>query len=133
MSLKKLLTLIFMASLGLALIAFTPISRLWFEEVSGLSQALSAFSVLPVMILSAIPALSVLLSLQRAILVKARRTWPVTVATLIEISGIVAILFLGIHGLDMVGAVAAAAALLGGRIFGNLYLIRPCAAVIRGS
>ncbi|MBU0756068.1 MAG: hypothetical protein KJ645_13070 [Planctomycetes bacterium] len=112
---------------GLTLIAFTPLSKFWFERVSGLSEALAAFATPPAMILAAIPALSVLLSFQRATLVKARTTWPITVSTVLEVGGIILILFVGIHLLDLVGAVAAAAALLLGRIAGNIYLIRPCA------
>jgi hypothetical protein len=121
------------ASGGLALIAFTPLSRLWFEGISGLTPDLSRLAALPVMILSAIPALSVLLSLQRAVLVKDKRTLPVTGGTLIEVGGIVIVLLVTIHGLDMIGAVAAALALLLGRIGGNAFLIRPCARVIHQS
>lgn len=111
---------------GLGLIAFTPLSSVWFEQVSGLSADLAGFALLPTMILSAIPPLSVLLSFQRATLVKAGSTWPVTISTVLEVGGIVVIMFVGIQLLDLVGAVAAAAALLLGRIAGNLYLVRPC-------
>jgi hypothetical protein len=114
------------ASACLGLIAFTPLSRIWFEEISGLSPALSTFAAAPAMILAAIPALSVLLSFQRAILVKGGRTPPITWATVLEVGGTIALILLFIHGLDMIGATAAALALLLGRVLGNAYLIRPC-------
>ncbi|MFH2001775.1 MAG: hypothetical protein ABIK28_18970 [Planctomycetota bacterium] len=114
----------------LGLIAFTPLSTLWFESISGLSAELAAFAVAPACILSLIPGLSVLLSMQRAILVKNSRTYPVTWATIIEVGGILAIIFVGIHLFDMVGATAAALALLLGRIAGNAYLLKPCASVL---
>jgi hypothetical protein len=121
------------ASAGLALIACTPLSRLWFEGVSGLAPDLARLAKGPAMILAVIPALSVLLSLQRAVLVKEKRTLPVTGGTLIEVGGIVIVLMLAIQVFDLVGAVAAALALLLGRIGGNAFLIRPSRQVIQGS
>lgn len=113
------------ASAGLGLIAATPLSRVWFESISGLTPELSDFAVPPSMILMIIPGLSVLLSLQRAILIKNRNTTPVTWATFIEVGGVLAVLYVTIEMMDMVGAVAAAIALLLGRIGGNLFLVRP--------
>jgi hypothetical protein len=69
-----------------------------------------------------IPGLAVLLSFQRAVLVHAKRTMPVTVATVIEVMGITAVLGAGIFVFDTVGAVAAALALLLGRLGANAYL-----------
>jgi len=66
--------------------------------------------------------LAVILSFQRAVLLHAKRTMPVTMATVIEVAGIVAVLSVGIFVLDTVGIVAAAFALLFGRISANLYL-----------
>ncbi len=119
------------ASGGLALIAFTPLSGLWFEGVSGLSPELAAFALLPTRIVAIQPALSVLLSLQRAILVHARRTGPITAATVVEVAGIATFLLLAVNGWGMIGAVAAAWAFLVGRCGGNLLLLGPCAAVRR--
>ena len=50
------------AALGLGLIALTPLSRVWFEGVSGLSPDLTQFALTPVRILVLMPAMSVLLS-----------------------------------------------------------------------
>jgi len=120
-------------SAGLGVVAFTPMAGVWFETISGLTPDLTAYALLPARILFPFPALAVLLSFQRAILVKAHRTRPITVATGIEV-GVVALLFTTLGwGLDLVGVTAAFTAFLGGRLAGNLYLIPKCAQVVRGS
>ena len=108
---------------GLALIAWTPLSGIWFRTVSGLSPDLAAFAIAPTRILALIPGLTVLLSFQRAILVVRNTTNGITWATIIEVIGVVAVLWIGISQLNAIGAVAAAAALLIGRIGANLYLV----------
>ena len=112
---------------GLALIAWTPLADLWFVDVSGLEPELARFALLPVRILAPIPALTVWLSWQRALCVNRRATRAVTWATTIEVVGVVAVLTLAVAGLGWVGAVAAAAALLTGRLSANLYLHRQLA------
>jgi hypothetical protein len=119
------------ASAGQGLVAFTPLADLWLIDAAGLSPPLAAFARLPIAILVAVPALSVMQSLQRAMLVQARRTAPVTWGTLVELGGILAALLLTITVLDRVGAVAAAIALLVGRLAGNLYLVPPCLRLLR--
>jgi hypothetical protein len=108
---------------GLALIAWTPLSGIWFRTVSGLSPSLAAFALAPTRILASIPGLTVLLSFQRAILVVRNTTKGITWATVIEVIGVVAVLSIGVTYFDAIGAVAAAAALLTGRIGANLYLV----------
>ena len=119
------------SSAGQALIAFTPLADLWFLELSGLSTELAAFALLPVQILAIVPALSVMQALQRATLVQARVTAPLTWGTVVEVSGIFAGLLLTVAGMELVGATAAAVAFLGGRLAGNLYLIPPSLRVLR--
>ena len=66
--------------------------------------------------------LSVLLSLQRAVLVEGRRTQLITVASALEVMT-VAIVFSALgFGLDVVGATAAFSAFFAGRLMSNLYL-----------
>jgi O-antigen/teichoic acid export membrane protein len=113
-------------ALGLGLIAWTPLSRIWFEDISGLTPALADFAIGPARILTPIVALSVLLSYQRAVLVTLRRTVPLTWSTVIEVTGAAAVLFITIKPFGMIGATAAAIALLAGRVLGNVYLIGPC-------
>ena len=112
---------------------FTPLASVWFATISGLTPELTAFALGPARILVPLPALSVLLSLQRAVLIQERRTHPITVATSIEVMG-VAILFVTFGwGLDFVGVTAAIIAFLGGRLAGVLYLMRSCLDVLRGA
>ncbi len=118
------------SSLGLALIGFTPLAYLWFEVVSGLSRELALFAIPPTRILAVLPALSVLLSFQRAILVQGRVTGPITVATATEVGGIIVTLLALVHGVGMVGATAAAIAFLAGRLGSNAYLVPPCLRVL---
>ncbi|MCH7564052.1 MAG: hypothetical protein IH968_09525 [Gemmatimonadetes bacterium] len=118
------------SSAGLGAVAFTPLAGVWFESISGLTPELAAFAVIPTMILVPLPALSVLLSFQRAVLVKGHTTRPITVATTIEVIGI-ALLFVVLGwGVGLVGVTAAFLAFLGGRVAGNVYLIRRCALVL---
>ena len=109
--------------LGLALIAWTPLSHIWFRTISGLTEDLAVFALAPTRIQTFLPGLAALLSFQRAILVVRGTTNAITMATIIEVVGVVVVLWVAISQLDAVGAVAAAAALLIGRIGANLYLI----------
>lgn len=120
------------ASAGLGVIAFTPLAAVWFEDVSDLTRELAAFAVVPTRLLVVLPAMSVLLSLQRALLVHARDTVAVTRATAVELAGIVATLAVAIHAAGMVGAVAASVAVLAGRTAANVLLARPSVRAARG-
>jgi hypothetical protein len=121
----------FAAALGIAvvaalsLIAFTPGADLWFHELSGLSAELSRFAVVPTRILVLMPGLSVLLAFRRSVYVNAGCTRPITLSTAAEVAMIGAVLFVGIRYLDLVGAVAAAAAFVAGRLCANACLHRP--------
>jgi hypothetical protein len=117
---------------GLALIAFTPASQVWFQKISGLSPALAGFANLPTRILVLIPALSVILSMQRGVLVAFKKTKPITVATMIEVVCIFGVLALTLRVLDLVGVMGAALALLCGRTLANLYLFSACTGIRRG-
>ena len=112
------------ASVGLALIALTPLAHLWFHDVSGLDDELTAFAALPLRILVVMPVLSVLLSWQRALLVAGRRTGPITWASVFEVGGILVALTVLVHGTAWVGVTAAALAFVIGRLLGNTYLVR---------
>lgn len=118
-------------STGLALVAFTPLSRLWFETVSGLTSELASFALTPTQVIVPLPFLAVLLSLQRAILVEGRKTHDITVASALEV-GCVAVLFilLGFR-LDLVGATAAFGAFMGARLVSVSYLLVRCRSVLR--
>lgn len=113
------------ASVGLGLVAFSPLSTIWFQSVSGLSPELAAYARVPTMILVPFPALTVLLSFQRAALVTGRRTGFITHATVIEVVGVAALFAFFGWWLGLFGASAAFLAHLGGRLCGNFYLLRP--------
>jgi hypothetical protein len=111
------------SSVGLALIVATPLSEVWFQTLSGLDESLYRFALMPARILIPFPAISVLLSLQRGLLMHSRHTRPITWATVVEIAGIASLLTLLVVKLQVVGAVGAATAFLGGRLMGNLVLL----------
>ncbi len=121
------------SSVALGIIAFTPLARVWFETISGLTPELSAFAIIPTQILVPLPAMSVLLSFQRAILVQGRFTRPITAATAVEVGGILLVLFALIQGLNVVGVTAAAIAFVAGRLGSNSYLVPPCLRVLRSA
>lgn len=113
------------ASLGLGLVAFTPAADFWFCTVSGLSPDLARFAMTPTKILVLMPALSVFLSMQRAVIVHTRSTRPITWATAAEFAGVVTMLLIAIHRLNMVGITAAAVAFIAGRVAAHGALLRP--------
>ena len=116
----------------MALVGFTPLARVWFETISGLSSELADFAIIPTQIMVLLPATSVLLSLQRGILVQGRLTRPITWATVIEVGGIVLALIALTRGLGMIGVTAAAIAFVVGRVAGSGYLVAPSLRVLRG-
>jgi hypothetical protein len=111
------------ASAGLALIAFTPLSEVWYVGVSGLNPGLAAFALGPTRLLAVVPGLTVLLCFLRAVLVHERRTRPITAATVVEVAGIAGVLHVGIHLLDVVGIYAGAVALVVGRAASTFTLV----------
>ena len=108
---------------GLGLIVFTPLAIVWFEGVSGLPPELAAFALLPAQILALLPAGSVWICFQRAVLVHARQTAPITWAGILEVAVVVLLLMLTTQVLSWVGAVGAATAIVGGRLAGVLFLL----------
>lgn len=127
----------FAAILGLTLtavlitIAFTPLSNLWFEDVSGLSNALSRFAETPLMIMSLFPMLTVLISFQRAALVNSKITKPITFGTALEFLMIIIVLYITIEWFSLVGAIAATISFVIGRISANTYLTPPFLKALR--
>jgi hypothetical protein len=121
------------ASAGLALIAYTPLALFWFGTVSGLTRELTELALTPTRVLVPLPAISVLLSYQRAILMKERRTRPITVATAIEVGGIASLFMVAAWGFGLIGVTSAFAAFVGGRIASNLYLAPSTLRVLRNA
>ncbi|HET9948123.1 MAG TPA: hypothetical protein VFQ22_04255 [Longimicrobiales bacterium] len=113
-------------SLALAAVVLTPLSHVYFVQLSGLDAALAGFANVPARLVVPLPALSVLLSFQRAILVESRRTRHITEASALEVGTIAAVFVLLGWGLDLVGATAAFAAFLTGRVLSNTRLWFAC-------
>lgn len=109
----------------LMLIAFTPLAEIWFRDISGLSESLTEFAKLPLMIMSFFPAFTVLISFQRAVLVKANETKQITYGTAIEFVGIIMVVAICIKFFSLVGAVAATIAFVVGRMAACGYLMPP--------
>ena len=124
--LRNFASLVGLSVVGLlGIIAFSPLSRVWFHDISGLSMKLTNFAELPLMIMVLMPGLSVLLSFQTAVLVDSHNTKPITISTAIEFSGILLIMFLLIHIFSFVGVVAATIGFIIGRLGANAYLFVP--------
>ncbi|MBZ0178162.1 MAG: hypothetical protein K8F36_02640 [Melioribacteraceae bacterium] len=110
---------------GMMLIANTPAADFWFRSVSGLTNELAEFASLPLRIYAFIPVLTFYISFQRAILVYARKTQPITFATTIEVGVIILILFVVTKNWQIAGVIAATIGFVFGRTAANLYLISP--------
>ena len=113
------------ATLALGVIVFTPAADFWFRVVAGLQSDLRRFAIGPARILVLLPALEYFLSFQRARLIVARKTRLVTVATAIEAVSLATALFLCVGTFDLVGAIAAAIAIMLGRLAANTFLLIP--------
>ncbi|MDA3903175.1 MAG: hypothetical protein PF441_07000 [Desulfuromusa sp.] len=109
----------------LSLIAFTPLSRIWFQDLSGLNELLTNFAVLPLQIMAIFPALTVLICFQRSVLIVTRVTKPISISTAIEAFGIFSILFLAMLYFPLPGVVAASIAYVIGRLLAIAALQRP--------
>jgi hypothetical protein len=118
-------TLSFVSTGLLMIIAFTPLSEIWFRDISGLSVELTEFAILPLVIISVMPALSVYISFQRSLLVAFKNTSPITPATATEVIGILLVLYIMISGFSSVGIIAAMTAFILGRIAAISYLLPP--------
>jgi hypothetical protein len=106
----------------ITLMAFTPLAGLWFINVSGLSPDLAGISYLPLQIMILLPAITVLLNYQRSSYIIDGNTRPISVATAIELMGIIAVLLLCVVFLDLIGVVAASIAFVAGKGLSTLYL-----------
>jgi progressive ankylosis protein len=109
---------------GFAVVAFSPLATFWFETVSGLPADLGALATTTARIMAPMPAVAVMLAFQHAILVKARTTRPITLATALEVATVAATFGVLGWSLQWTGVLAAAAALVTGRLIANAFLLR---------
>lgn len=107
----------------LAAIAFTPLADVWYGTVSGLSAELAAYTTIPTRVVVLLPLLGVWLSLERAVLMRNRRTRPITLATASEVLTIAVLFAVLAWGVGLVGVTAAFIGLAFGKTASTLYLI----------
>ncbi|BBB32990.1 conserved hypothetical protein [Thermotomaculum hydrothermale] len=121
---NTLKTFVFMLSVivsfTLAAIMLTPARYLWFQKVAGLSPDLIPLAVQTASILVLLPALSILISWQRSVLVNAALTRHITYGTIVEFVSIV-VLMLVFLKMNLIGAHAAALSFILGRAAANIY------------
>jgi progressive ankylosis protein len=93
------------------LVALTPLSRIWYERISGLPPHLVEFAIWPTILVAPLPAISALISWQRGVLVHLRRTQYITHSVAISLSVLVTMLILCTWLLPLPGATIAALSL----------------------
>jgi len=108
---------------GLAAVVFTPLADIWYGRVSGLSPELTAFSILPGMLLVLVPFIEAFLSYQRGVLVKAHRTTPLSVAVAVQLAVTTAVFAAMVLVLKTVGALSVGPALTAGYVAGVAVLM----------
>jgi progressive ankylosis protein len=111
------------ASGAFAVVVYTPLAAFWFETLTGLPPGLAEIARTAAGMLVLLPALSVLLALQRAILVQLRTTGWITMATVAEVLAIAIFFPVMAWGFGLIGIIATAGAVLGGRLIGALFLL----------
>ena len=114
----------------LAVFGLTPFSTVWFETISGLTPDLAAYAIVPTILSIPLPFLSAMLSLQRGILIKARLTRPVTLATATEVLCMALGFPLLVQAFGWIGVTAAAGAYLVGRGIAVSVLVAPVVRVL---
>lgn len=107
----------------LALLTFSPAVIWWFRSISGLSEELTRLAILPMRILTVIPALEVYLAFQRARFVTDKKTRFITKATALEVAIVAGIMLLAVSRTNLVGVVAATLAVVSARISAGVYLL----------
>ncbi|MCP4753231.1 MAG: hypothetical protein GY866_20260 [Proteobacteria bacterium] len=106
-----------------SLVAFTPLSQIWFHDISGLSRELTRLTTLPVRVLVLLPGVAVLITYQWGVLVHAGQTACLSKATAVEVVAILATMSISIGVFDMIGVQAAAIAFMLGASARAVYLL----------
>ncbi len=106
--------------------SFTPLSRLWFVHVAGLSPPLVEMAVVSMVIASPLPATRVLQSWYQGLLVSARKTAPITEAVVVFGMGCGVVLGIGVAWQGAEGVYWALAGYTAGRIVQTVWLVARC-------
>lgn len=87
------------------LVVVTPLYEFWFRDLLGLSPELLEFSYVPLLLVGAVPPLTVLLNWQRSLLIFYKDTLPLSHSSAIELIVVVIILIVGL-ALEVASAAA---------------------------
>jgi hypothetical protein len=99
-------------TLVLFLLAATPLSRLWFEELSALSPELAALAASALWIALPLPALNTLQSLYQGRILHSRRTRAITESVIIYLATSAVVLSAGVAWGQVIGLYVGVAALM---------------------
>ncbi len=110
-------------SIGMLLVAFTPLYDWYFSSFSNLSPALTDFGRLPTKLLVPLPFFAVYLSFLRSVLVNARDTRPISLATMADVALLAVLMAVCVYTLDLVGAIAASLSVVVSRAFSQMMLV----------
>jgi hypothetical protein len=113
------------ASSALALMLLSPLAHIWFDRVAGLTPDLAELALGSTRLLFMLPALEFVLAFQRSRLILMHRTRMVTAATAVEVCGLAVTMIIAVGVFHQVGALAAALALIVGRVAANIFLMTP--------
>ena len=105
-----------------AIVVLTPLSAIWFESLAGLPANLVDVARVPAALLVLVPALTVLTSWQRGVLIFFSRTTAITIATAIHVGVLYLAVISGASLLPLPGAVSAALAVTAALLCEVTYL-----------
>ncbi len=106
-----------------SLLVFTPLIHPVLFGLYGLSDELASFAVLPARIMVILPFLAISFAYLRSIMMNNRRNAIVTYSTMIEVGGMIALIFLTVSLFQPVGIIAAAIGLSFGRLGAQWFLL----------
>ena len=114
----KVMTAVFVVTI--CLIAFTPLARLWFANIAGLSSDLVDFAITPFRWMVAIPMCACVVSVYRAVAVTRKTSRVITAAVCMEVT-IMFLIMLTLAGMGYNGAIAACCGMAAGRLMSCLF------------
>ena len=117
------LGLVTAVTLALLLVASTPLSRLWFETITGLSENLVRLARSGLWFALFLPGAAALQSWMRGIVLHSRRTRSVTEATLFYFALLAGVLWIGIERGTYTGVYVGLTAMTAGELAGAVWLI----------
>ena len=91
--------------------AATPLSRIWFKHVAGLSACLVENALVPMAIMSIIPSINAFVSWQRGLVISFGHTTPITISVLLNVLVLGLVLIVMNSFLSVSGVVIASVAL----------------------